>query len=223
MTIRSIRHHDSLDEVWEDLVYTDARGSQDPNAADLISPITGLLPRLDGVRVGQYGVWRAEIVAQASVAAADDTLDDTVDAIDDGVQRVVDRDRKAVRYTRYFTAAPSLIARMALESELGKVRGWVPSLKSEPETELRHLGDRLETNVTAGDAAVQGRIDAASKRADHRVREIVRLIDDVNAARLALYGLLVTRASERNLPKNWPNRFFRRETKVSEAATPPTK
>ncbi len=210
MTIGTIPDDATDDTVWDALVFFEARSLHDLNAADLAPLVAPFLVRCETVRTDRYVVRRGELIAQAAVAAANDTLDDTVSAVDEGMQRVVDRNRDAARYTRYFTSNPWIIIRLGLQSELAKVRGWVASLKSEPETQLRQLGDTLEKNVKAGDAAVQGRIDAAAKRADHRVREIVTLIDDVNALRLSLYGTLVTRAAERKLPKDWPNRFFRR-------------
>ncbi len=78
--------------------------------------------------------------------------------------------------------------RLGLESELGKVRPWPESLKTESEKELRKEADSLVKIIAAGDSALAARRSAAAQRADHRVREIVRLIDDVNAARLSVYG-----------------------------------
>ncbi|MSP59784.1 MAG: hypothetical protein EXR72_05475 [Myxococcales bacterium] len=42
------------------------------------------------------------------------------------------------------------------------------------------------------------------------MRDIVRLIDDVNGARRSTYGELIKRGEKRKLPVDWPNRFFRR-------------
>lgn len=209
MTIRTIWQNASLDSIWEDLVFSESRMLHDLNAADLAPSMAELVERCEVVRGGQYASWRAEIVAQAGVAAADDELDDTVDTIDGAIQHAEGRDRSAPRYKRYFGVAPSAIIRLGLESEMGKVRSWPESLKSEPEKDLRKAGEALAKNVQAGDAALALRRKAAAERADHRVREIVRLIDDVNAARLSIYGTLVNRAAELKLAKDWPNRFFR--------------
>lgn len=214
MTIHTISQEASLDSIWEDLVFSEARMTSDLNAADFAATMGELVERCESVRTGQYKAWRAEIVAQANVAAADDNLDDTVDGIDEGLQHAEGRDRSSKRYKRYFALAPHAVIRLGLESQLGKVRGWPESLKTEPEKELRKLGETLLKNVDAGDAALAGRRTAAAQRADHRVREIARLIDDVNAARLSIYGTLVTRGAELKLAKDWANRFFRRTVRA---------
>lgn len=91
----------------------------------------------------------------------------------------------------------------------------------EPEPTLQSLGARLEADIIAGEAAVRDRWNAAASTSDHRVREIVRFIDDVNAARRARYGLLIQRAEERSLPADWPHRFFKKSTQNPKKAKTP--
>jgi hypothetical protein len=79
------------------------------------------------------------------------------------------------------------------------------------------LGLRRES-VTA-----QAQVDAlaATSRTDHRVRSITTLIDDINGARLSLFGTLLQKATELHLLSDWPYRFFRRishSPKVQPAA-----
>jgi predicted ATPase len=67
-------------------------------------------------------------------------------------------------------------------------------------------------------------VGAVAATADHRVRRIVTFVDDVNAARLSLCGLLVVKASALGLPKDWSNRFSRRASRSARNApdtTPP--
>lgn len=219
MSIRMIQYTDSLDSIWSVLVYEEARLLKDNNAADLAPEVGELLERWSGVNAGQRRVWRAEIVAQAGVDAGDDVLDDTVDDVDNELLRT-ERDRSAPRYKRYFKKARHAIVRLGLESEIEVVRTWPASLKTEPEKGLKQLGARLDADIAAGDAAVAERQAAAAKTSDHRVREIVRFIDDVNASRRARYGLLIQRAEELSLETDWPGRFFKRGSQARVKAAP---
>jgi hypothetical protein len=55
-----------------------------------------------------------------------------------------------------------------LGTELGRVRSWPDSLASEPEPELKALGERLRAIIAQGDQALAERHKAAATRADHR-------------------------------------------------------
>ncbi|WP_437733157.1 hypothetical protein [Sorangium sp. So ce1335] len=220
MAINTIHHDDSLDHIWSILVYEEARLLKDRNASDLAPEAGALVERWAQVNAGQRSAWRAEIVAQAGVDAEDDLLDDTIDEIDNDLLRVF-RDRDAPQRKRYFKRARHEIVRLGLESELEVVRAWPASLKTEGEAALQALGARLEADIARGDAAVDERQRAVAATADQRVREIVRFVDELNAARRTRYGLLIQRAEERRLPKDWPGRFFKKSsqgTKRTKAA-----
>jgi hypothetical protein len=211
MSINTIQYSDSLEFIWTVLTWEEARLLKDKNAADLAPEVGELLERLDALNAGQRKAWRAELIAQAGVDAGDDDIDDVVDDVDNELLRT-DRDRDAPRYKRYFKKPRHAIVRLGLESELEEVRTWPESLKTEPEKALKKLAVRLQEAIEAGDAAVKERQRAAAKTSDHRVREIVRFIDDVNAARRTHYGVLIQRAEELKLGADWPGRFFRKST-----------
>jgi hypothetical protein len=220
--VATLTQDQSLDSTWADLTFTEARLLGDANAKEFALPFTQLRQRTEEVRSGQFGTWREEVVAQAVVTAADDALDDWVHDFDVALKHIVAGDTESPRYRRYFTTAPSSIIRMGLENELGRVRSWTDSLASEPDAELKTLGERLRTLVARGDAALEGRRKAGALRSDHRVRSIASLIDDINNARLSLYGTLVRKAAELRLPRNWPDRFFQHATRVVKAEVQPT-
>ena len=77
-----------------------------------------------------------------------------------------------------------------------RVHAWVGSLATEPEAALQQLGAELGKVILAGNAALERRRQAATARTDHRVRSITTLIDDINGARLSLYGQLILKSSE---------------------------
>jgi hypothetical protein len=226
MPVRKIQHTESIDSVWQDLVYFHSRASAEPQAKDLAQLAEVLLTRGRQIREAQHDCWHAELVAQASVDRADDALDDLVAEVDEALYAICRRDRTLPRYRRYFPSAPSDLIRMGLERELPRVAPWAESLKSEPEAELAELGQRLDKMLIEGQSAVKQRAAAIAATADQRVRGIIPFIDDVNQALLSAYGMLVQRAAERNLPRDWAGRFFRhrvrREAPAAPAATEPT-
>ena len=208
MALRTLRDNQSLDGIWEELVFTEARLLGDEQAKEFGPVIGQLIARLEKTRGGQLGTWREEVAAQAAVSAVDDQLDDWVQALDMALLNIVQKDIQSPRYRRYFSTSPSSIIRMGLESELGRVRAWADSLATEPEVPLRELSTRLKSIIVLGDQALERRRKSGASRSDHRVRDITSLVDDVNAARASLYGALTKRAADLRLPRNWADRFF---------------
>ena len=228
MAVPDIAQSSSLSVVWEELVYTEARLAKHAGTKDLVKGISSLVARTETLMLGQLGVWRAEIVAQAGVDDGNDRLDDMVDAIDREL-RHADQGERTARHRRYFKHAPNDVIRLGLESELSVVRDWPASLAGEPEKEIKALAKGLAEDVAYGDEVVAERRTAIAATADQRAREIVSLVDDANAARLSLYGVLAQRAVKLKLAKGWADRFFRHATRRAKApttapgATPPAK
>lgn len=220
--IRTIPENASLDQIWEEGVFTEARMLKDSNAEDFAPRFGEMVERTETVRAGQYQAWRKEIVAQAGVSAMDDRIDDVVEEVVEQIYTVSGKDRSSPRFRRYSDGPPSAILRLGLESEIKRVEGWPTSLAGEPEPATKALAPKMEQTIAEGRQALSDRVKSASERADHRVREIVRLIDDLNALRLSVYGALVQRAVDRGLPRDWPNRFFRRARRAPRRAPVPT-
>ena len=217
MSFITIQYRDSLDLIWTFLTYEAARLAHDKDAIDFAPPALSLVEHWKTVLMGQRDTWAAEIHAQAGVDAGDNALDDTITALDKEMLRLVP-DREAPRRKRYFKKPRNEITRLGLESAIEYVRLWPESLKSEPEPSLQALGARLAEQIVAGDALVRERASALARTSDHRVREIVRFVDAINAERRVRYGLLIQRAHERGLPIDWPNRFFKKTTVVQRKA-----
>lgn len=210
MAIVTISHNASLDVVWAELIYTETRLLMHKEAKDLAPEHTAALVRWAKVAAGQRECWRGEILAQILIDIEDEGIDDFTEALSDALLALLGKDRKSARYKRYFKKAPNLVIRMGLESQLAVLKPWKDSLLGEPEKELKDLGTRLGKLLTSGQAAIDKRAAAIAATADHRIREIIRLIDDVNAMRQSTYGILTQRAAEKRLGRDWANRFFRR-------------
>jgi hypothetical protein len=222
MGVRTIQQHESLDGVWEELVYTEARLLNEPLAKDLAKVFASLIARTEKTMKGQRDAWRSEIVAQAGVDATDDELDDCVSDLGVELSYLDGGKKSGARFKRYFGKAPSVVIRMGLASEVTAVEGWPSSLKKEGEPKLKSLGKRLDAILAAAKKVLGGRSDAANARADHRVKEIISLIDDVNGARVSAYGVLMQRGQKDGLAKDFAERFFRRVQRAPrEVSTEP--
>ncbi len=216
MIVRTLRDSESLDSIADELLFTESRLKSDELVKDLAASMTELMAQVDQVRSGQIAASRAEVTAQAAVAAADDQLDDWIRGLDRALRDVLRGNAESPRYRRYFSAAPWTFVRLGLESEISRVRGWVESLAGEPEPALKDLGVSLAKLIAQGEAALEQRRKAASTRSDHRVRSITSIIEEVNMARGALYGDLARKAADAGLPLDWPTRFFRRASRAKD-------
>lgn len=217
MAIRTLRDSLSMDSLWEELVFTEARLLGDDNAKEFAPTMRQLMERLERARSGQLAAWREEIAAEAAVAEADDLLDDWVHALDVALLGILEQDTLSPRYRRYFSEAPSAIMRLRLEKQIARVRDWADSLAREPERPLQELGARLRTLMAKGNAALERRRRAGAVRQDHRVRTIKPMISDINDTRRALFGTLTKKAVDLHLPRPWPNRFFRQGSRRPKA------
>lgn len=207
---RLIQYTDSFDVIWEELVYTEARLLADKNAKKLAPMVGELVARLEDARAGQYGAWRAEVVAQAHVDAADEALDACVVAVGAELARS-DDDRDAPRRKRYLgERTAKKVAAQGLESELGVVRAWPDSLATEEEPALQAQAEPLREAVAAGDAAVAERARAQNARRDFMARDKAKLVDAVNDLRTELHAELARKVVPLKLARGWPESFFRR-------------
>lgn len=222
MTVPMLTEGSSLDVAWSNVTYTEARLLGDEIAKEWAPTFTTFRKRIDDVRIEQRGTWREGLVAQAMVNAADDALDDCVRQLDLTLRHLLAGETDSPRYRRYLSSAPSTIIRMGLESEQARLRGWPESLSSEPEPELKALADKFRAVLAQGEAALQARSKAEGLRTDHRVRAINTLIDDINNARLSLYGILAQKAVDLKLPRTWPDRFFQHTARAVKSEAEPT-
>ena len=212
MAPRLIDHGDSLDVVWEEAVYTEARLQADPHAVELAPRMTQFITRIDTVRTGQYAVWRDEIVAQAHIDAADRRLDTVVDVTCKTLERVdednPDEARKG-RYVRKGLTAKKIIA-LKLEVEMKTVGDWPASLETEPEARLRATAAPLADALTRGQEALDGRTLATGRRRDFTARVRSKLVDEFNDLRLDLHADLSKQVIPNGLDRAWPDDFFRK-------------
>ncbi len=223
MAPRLINYDDSIDYIWEEAVYTEARLLADTRAADLAPRMAAILTTIGVVRAGQYDVWRAEIVAQASVDAADEHLDETVESTGKALDRAVDDDHEDPRWKRYVgTSTIKKIKAQGLETEVKTVGTWAASLATEPEKALQKQAPLMSDALTRGDAAIKERASAAGRRRDFMARDKAKLVDTLNNVRLDLHADLTKRVAANGLERAWADGFFRKGSAKPAAATPDT-
>lgn len=215
--VRTIQHNESLDQIWEELVYTEARFLGDPLTKDLAAAHAALLTQHESVRAGQRAVWRGEITAQAAVDAANARLDTTTGAFGAKLLGIVSGRRDHPRFKRYLPEGVYAVQKLALARQVERIRTWPESLRGEPEGELQAFAAQFEARIAEGTAALQARAQAEAARADQRVREIIPFIDDVNAARLSALGRLLQRTVKHDLERDWAEGFFRRGARRARA------
>jgi hypothetical protein len=224
MAPRLIDYSDSLDVIWEEGVYTEARLTSDPHTQALAPRFAAFLTALDAVRTGQYGAWRAEVVAQAAVDTADDGLDDAVKGAGKALDAAVDENHDDPRWKRYVgKSTPKKIAAMGLDAELKVVQSWPESLKTEPEKALRAHAAPLAEAVAQGTAAVAQREQAQARRRDFMARDKAKLVDAFNDLRLDAHADLTKMVVPHKLDRAWPDRFFRKGSNAkADAPAAPT-
>lgn len=224
MAPRVIQYDDSIDFIWAEGVYSEAKLLADPRAADLAPRMSHILATIEAARSGQYAVWREEIVAQARVDSADEHLDEVVVGTGKALERAVDEKRDDPRWRRYVgNSTISKIKNQGLEAEIKTVRTWPESLASEPEHELQKQGVLVADALTRGDAAITGRDTATAHRRDFTARDKARLVDEFNDLRLDVHADLSKRVVANRLDRSWPDSFFRKGSAktVAPEPTPP--
>lgn len=219
--VRTIKDSESLDGIEEELVYTEALLLKNPLTRPLASGHAGLLKRIEAVRQGQRRAARGVVVANAGVAWCDAALDQMAERVEVKLITAEESKRKSPRLHRYFPegASVSVVRRLALGAQIQRMREWPESLKGEPEAELKSLAKPLAADIAAGEQALRERASAERARTDHRVREILPFVDDVNAERLGVMSKLLGIAAQKRLGKPWAERFFRHSTRRVEAAS----
>jgi hypothetical protein len=209
---------ESLDAVWEELTYTEARLLEEEVAKDLAIQLPGLRERLIEVQRRQRDARQRERIAQFAVDATETLLGKVVRAVEKELLRLCGGNRQHPRFLRYMAQISGLPLRLGLESEIERLRSWTELLAKEPESSLKEHGARLVDALIEAIEVLEERQRAAFQAADRRVREVVRIIDDFNAARRSLFLLLAERAIEHRLPADWPEQFFRARVRVRAAS-----
>jgi uncharacterized protein (UPF0147 family) len=196
--------------VWLHLAYLASRLVSDPRAAEHVPTATALMGRVENTLGTQRTARFGQIAAQAKIDYLNYTLDKSVVRCSRVLLNLpdIDQDTAHPRYTRYYKEPLSRITRLALEPELKIVRTWIESLKGEPEPEVQVFAQIFQDSVTAGEETLRQREGARAVKKDHQVREVLRLIEDINKDLKVIHSKLTAKAAEQKLGDDWADSFF---------------
>lgn len=215
---------DRPDDVFEDLVSTEAALGADPDAKDFVPRVAELIE--GGWEVATRAMrdsLRTEAAARAIAAVRDAELDDDVLGFGDALLAAVGKDRLDARFKRYFKQAPTRFVRIGRVAEATAVQSWVPSIEKEPEPAVAAFAEPLAKEAQASLDALSGATTATGERASTRARMWDAFVKRADAERALLHADLVRRGQERGRPKGWPERFFRTVSRSpSKAGEVPT-
>ena len=209
MSIPTIRPEISLETLWDECVHTESMLLSFDDTSGLAPHFTQFIARIEEVESGQRDARRKVIRTNARVASLNLKLDPLTIEIDTTFTGLLGKDPNHPRRRRYFKSRPSEVVHLGLGSQIEVMRDWPASLATEPEPVLQNLAPRLLPLIEQGEEAIKARAAANAERSDHRVREILTLIEDANALRRSVYGDLTKFAANNKLDKNWPRAFFR--------------
>jgi hypothetical protein len=215
----------SLGFVLEEITYTPAILAANPLTATIAVDFDPLALGWTTVNNQQIQLRVALVRASALIAAADNALDELVDAISLAILLEVNNNRNAPQYLLYFGEKnPNEHKKPVLRGQLGTMRKWIPSLLASASPGVKDLGVKLESAVAVADAAVKAQAQAEQKNRDFRTIGPRRgLIDDTNALRKSTYGELSEMPHtepNKHLPATFAEGFFRHESKKAPARPP---
>jgi hypothetical protein len=198
--------------------FTTAALKADPVARELASLTESWLPMIEAVRIKERGTRQAVADADAERAVANGRLDAACLRFADDLLRDVDKDTSSPRFRTFFPMAPSRFTRQALGAQVTRVRAWLGV--KDPVLE-QHRAE-LELWSTAADQALVRTHGGALVRGETRIlRE--ELAENLTRERDGLGDALGAKARELGLPRDWPNLFFRTQSRpaVDEAESLP--
>ena len=211
----------TLEDVWDELVYSEARLRHDENAKDLTADISKLCDKVLEVRLGQLNAWKAETFAQAGIFGANFMLDAFTVKFERSVRRSLEdaevkEPTKDPRYTTYFPEAISRTIGRALNSQLEVTKPMLVHLRMEKTPEVSAHLPTMEALYSQGAAAIDEQQRAEAARRNHRTNEIVAIFEEANSLRKSIYGTLTTREAERRQPSGWADSFFRKQSRATD-------
>lgn len=198
----------TLDNAWDELVFTEIALSIDPETKDLVPTIEPLLARLEEVERARRSSWRGMLRAQAVFSDANFRADKGVNDFAWDLERAAGS-QKDKQFKRYFIIAPSLLAKRALFSMATRVLGWIDGIKMEKEPEVSRHAPILESLARRALEAVEGVSKARGAAADTRTKVVDDFLMEVDAFRMDLAGELMKRAAASKSGAGWAGKFFK--------------
>jgi flagellin-specific chaperone FliS len=218
---RDVLASDSLDSIWEEIVYNKASLKGNTVTEPMVSKIDPFIFRLISLREGQLKCWEEEQVAQALVDYYNFMLDRLVEEFGTAKLASIRKEnphwkekeaRESGEYTLYIKKGSTIsdIVRLGLASELPVVEPWADLIRRETDASLLPFAERFADLVSKGKEAVVARAKALVATSEHRTRQINPFIKELNDARTSMHGQLLDLSTTLKVPKSWADTFFRK-------------
>lgn len=209
---------DTFDTNENEILFTRSALRADEDARDLLAQTDSWMPLLQEARDKDRVFRTADMDADASRSVANSRLDGACVLFGRDLLHAVG-DRKAPRFVGFFPSAPSRWVAQPFDKQIVGVRGWLAtSGEVVLEQHRENLTRRLDT-ATAAQTAVAA--VAPARGLNWQMRR--DFADPFTRQRDGLHRDLAERAAEKNLPRDWPDAFFRVESREPSApSTPPT-
>ena len=201
---RKITERIPLDEIEEEVLFTQAVLAADPDSKDLSIDAEDWLDAVDEMREKERQLRREVAHVEAARMIADNRLNEACNRF--GAELTFDtrNDRESPRFRQFFSIPASRLAKMSLSKRVVTVRAW---LGSEDVVLSKHR-EALETWVNQADQAVVETQRQSLKRKEMQIaRE--KLAMDLTRKRDSLAESLAERAREKDLDREWSKAFFR--------------
>lgn len=211
---RQLTTRTTLAEHESEIFFTRAGLGADPDAVDFLPRTDHWMDAVDTVAKAQRKAREFVAITDAQRAVANARLDGHTAKFGNELDLAVDRDRAGGRFKRFFgTQTIKGFCRQAFPRQVALVLAWAEIVDDVFD---RHKEQILRW-ARAGRAALDETAKTATVRGEAAIAE-ERLAEDMTRERDALHAELVTRAKERHLPREWPDTFFRVETRSSSQA-----
>jgi hypothetical protein len=217
MVARKLNIQDSAEDTVEEHINSLTLFKANPIAAPLVPKFEALVADVMEVNTLRIQLLVALASATAKAFYLDAQLNDVVDELVNGLQKVTKRQRNDPLWTVYFkNKEPNQFKRPILSDQLAAMSAWPSSLASSPHEPLKAVGAKLEPLLLI---AVQAEKDVLlAKQNVVEFRNIGRWrqhIDKANAERQAAYGFLAEiphKNPDLKLPAGFADLFFLHDT-----------
>lgn len=210
-----IEARDTFDTIENEILFTRAALKADEDARELLPETDEWLELVDAARTKDREFRTRDMDAMAARAIANVRLDIACLGFGKDLLHAVG-DRKSPRFAGFFPVAPTRWVKQPLDKQLLGVKGWL-TLSGEPELDKHR--ERLSARAAAaGDAQVAVAALAPARGVNWQVRR--DLADALTRLRDGLHRALAERATEKALPRDWPDAFFRIEEREGRAPVP---
>lgn len=215
--MRSIRTAFSVLSFWQDLVFVEAALLAEDETKPLAALITPVLDEFPTILQRDLDTKRGVIQASARAFVADANVDLTIRRFFSAVLSLVEQDRSRQEFTTLFPSHIGEMVRHALRKQLEVAKDLAAklALKIYPEDLRTSQTKALNSAVKRGNAVIDEIAKAEFGRVEGRI-DIRTWKDEVNAARLTVYGQLLGIAAKNGRGKAWAEGFFPRASAVAD-------